>query len=171
MAFQSITLRLPANDPSIRTVVGRKLADSICLESGPGCGLFGPCLDLPAGQCIARIVFEGHRRGFVIVDISAENGHIVLVSRVVNLGASGPEPLELLADLPRPFSACEVRLHCGPDVYANIVAVELEFNYAPLQSRLGHPFKALAAQRGYKGFAAQRSRKGSCPAEWCRSGG
>jgi predicted SAM-dependent methyltransferase len=121
-------LRFPASDPAIRTVIGERVASSIRLRSGIGCGLFGPYVDLPAGRCIARITFEGPSEGRVTMDMSAEVGKIVLASRVVDLGALGGHTVELPAVLPRPLSACEVRLYCEPEVRADITAVEIELD-------------------------------------------
>jgi hypothetical protein len=110
----------------------------IRLRSGTGCGLFGPYVDLPAGRCIARITFEGPSEGRVIMDMSAEVGKIVLASRVVDLGALEGHTVELPAILPRPLSACEVRLHCKPEGRAaHCNEVRADMNSAATFPQLG----------------------------------
>jgi predicted SAM-dependent methyltransferase len=65
--------------------------------------------------------------------MSAEVGKIVLASRVVDLGALGGHTVELSAVLPRPLSACEVRLYCEPEVRADISAIEIELDWEGLK--------------------------------------
>jgi len=122
------SFRFLANDPAIHTVVGERLAHSIRLRAETGCGLFGPYVDLPAGRWIARIVFEGPSEGRVTIDMSAETGKIVLASRQVDLSALESRAVALSAALPRPFSACEVRLCCEHGVQADISVVEIELD-------------------------------------------
>lgn len=124
-----------ANDPAIRSVVGEKKGDLIRLRSSAGCGLFGPYVDLPAGECTARIKFAGRSEGWVTVEISAEAGKLVLSSRVVDLSSLRNQAAELSAVLPKPMSHCEVRLFCEPNVNADISGVEIE-----VESRAANPY-------------------------------
>jgi hypothetical protein len=107
----TIVVKFAASDQCIHTAVGQKIGSVICLRSEPGFGLFGPYVNLPAGPCVARVFFDGPAQGLVTADILAA-GHFVLASRSVDLSTLDGCPLEIIADLARPQSACEVRLYC-----------------------------------------------------------
>lgn len=123
----SISMKFGADDERVRTMVGEKIDGVICLRSEPGYGLFGPYIDLPAGPCVARILFRGPALGHATVDIFAE-GYLVLASRIVDLTALDGRPLELSAVLTNSQLVCEVRLMCGPGVRADISGVEIELD-------------------------------------------
>jgi hypothetical protein len=125
-AAKSTFRRFPANDPQILTEIGKKIGDVIEIDGGSGFALFGPYLDARAGPFIARIVFEGQGQGSAVADICAEHAELQLTSQRFDLSAIGGKTLELRTVLPRPLSACEVRLYCDGPLRANISAVEIE---------------------------------------------
>jgi 2-polyprenyl-3-methyl-5-hydroxy-6-metoxy-1,4-benzoquinol methylase len=129
--MSSILLRFAVDDLRVYTVVGEKNGGFIHLRSGPGYGLFGPYVTLPAGRCVARIFFEGPKRGRATVDLCAESGEIMLASRVIDLGTLEENFAEIAADLGSARSACEVRLLCPPEIHANISAIEIELFEIP----------------------------------------
>ena len=121
----TISMQFSALDPSLHTAAGRKVGTEIRLGPDSGFGLFGPYVDLPAGPCVARILFDGPAVGHAMVDILAE-GCLVLTSRSVDLSALDGQPVEVSANLARAYSRCEVRLNCAPGVRATIVGVVIE---------------------------------------------
>jgi FkbM family methyltransferase len=123
---KSTLRRISAGDPAICTIIGEKTADSIRLRGRPGCGLFGPYVNLHAGPCIARVILEGQGEGYVTVELTADVATVVLASRRVDLATIADHTVELRAMLLRPHSACEVRLHCEAGISADISAVEIE---------------------------------------------
>jgi FkbM family methyltransferase len=124
----TIILRFSAGEPDVRTAVGSKRGGLIRLRSGPGCGLFGPYVDLPAGRCVVRIFFEGLKQGHATIDLSAKSGETVIASHALDLSALDGSAAELRATLPSSLSGCEVRLFCEPDVHADITTVEIELS-------------------------------------------
>lgn len=129
--MNSTVLRFGVDDLRIHTVVGKKDGAFIRLRSGPGYGLFGPYVKLPAGRCVARIFFQGPKRGRVTVDFSAEAGEIVLTSRDFDLSKHTENAVEIVADLSSPQLACEVRLFCETEIHADIAAIEIELSQIP----------------------------------------
>jgi SAM-dependent methyltransferase len=117
-----------ATDNALRTVVGERDSAAIRLRLKPGCGLFGPYLGLSAGNCTARITLSGPRQGLVVMDISADTGNKVLVSRPFDLGAVEGDALALSVALAQPEKNCEVRLHCLPGVHADVSKVEIDLD-------------------------------------------
>jgi hypothetical protein len=122
----SKTRRFPASDPAVHTEIGAKTGDVVVVNGGIGYALFGPYVDIPAGPCITRIVFEGQGQGSAVADLAAEQGELKLASRRVDLSALNGNAVELHTVIPRQLSAFEVRLYCDGPVRANIAAVEIE---------------------------------------------
>ncbi|MGE3283111.1 MAG: class I SAM-dependent methyltransferase [Alphaproteobacteria bacterium] len=118
--------RYSASDPAIRTAIGKKTADLICINDGPGHGLFGPYVRLEAGPCVARIVLDGVAKGQIVADLVAEQGNLQLVSRRIDLTEIETQVIELRTVLPSSLSDCEVRIYCEDKVRINITAVEIE---------------------------------------------
>jgi hypothetical protein len=118
--------RYSAGDPAILTAIGKKTADLICIDDGPGDGLFGPYIRLEAGPCIARIVFVGAAEGQVVADLVAEHGNLRLAVLRIDLAQVENQVIELRTVLPRALSSCEVRIYCEAKVHVTISAVEIE---------------------------------------------
>jgi SAM-dependent methyltransferase len=116
----------PADNDAIHTVVGEKTAGLIRLQSRPGCGLFGPYVNLPGGTCTARVMLDGLHEGHITMDIAAECGQMVLASRLIDLGQVEGQMLELSAVLPGPLSGCEIRLHSENDARVDISSVQID---------------------------------------------
>jgi len=93
--------------------------------------MFGPYVTLPAGPCVARIIFQGKPQGRVLVDFCAESGGVIFASRQVDLGLLESDTLELPAILERPYAVCEVRLLCEADVNADILSLQIEIDQIP----------------------------------------
>jgi hypothetical protein len=120
------TLSFPADHPALHTKVGKRGRGTIDVNSSSGCAVYGPYVDLPAGPCVARVTFQGPKRGRAYVDLAAKEGTRVLALREVDLGLLGDRPVELAVSLSEPLSQCEIRLYCRQDVQASISAVEFD---------------------------------------------
>ncbi len=122
----AVICRFPAGDPALRTGIGKKTADGmIRLDGEPGVGVFGPYVDLEAGGCTARVLFDGSSKGRARVELCTEAGALVVASRTLDLAALAGGAAELRTVLQAPLTMCEVRLFCERGVHATISAVEI----------------------------------------------
>ena len=121
-------LRFLADHPDLRSAAGVLSDRKIRIESRPGCGLYGPYIDLPAGIWIARIHFDEPPRGRAHMDVCTDVGATVLALRRLDFDAVEYRTAELAVILPGPTTACEVRLFCEAGVHAVISAVEFELS-------------------------------------------
>lgn len=124
--------RFAAGNADLHTTTGDRTADAIRIRGGSGCVLFGPYVDLPAGECTARIILAGHAAGHVRIDLSAERGGMVIAAREIDLAALAGSAIELTASIPAPLSACEVRLHCDGAAELDVTGVEIDLVALPL---------------------------------------
>jgi len=139
--MEAPVLRIPAGDDRLHTQIGRCAGNVIVVENaGPGCGLFGPYVDLPIGAYIGRIRFAPGTplAGSVEFNISAEGGAVVIARRRYDLGESGrpQDGLTLEFLLAAPANGCELRLFCDAGVSATIDRVEIEDNAGELAAAL-----------------------------------
>jgi hypothetical protein len=117
-------LHFSADHPALRTGVGELSSGVIRVQTGYGCGLYGPYIDLPAGPCVARIKFTGPARGRAQMDLCSDWGTTVIASREIDFDGGDGQEIEVSTILPQPRSGCEVRLFSGPELVAAISAVE-----------------------------------------------
>lgn len=120
-----IRWRFTADNPALRCGVADRSDGLIKARSATGAILFGPYVDLPAGECTARIIFSGPREGRARIDISASSGQEVLASNDVDLAGLDGAALELTATLAEARSGCEVRLFSEGALSADIAALEI----------------------------------------------
>ncbi len=149
------TLSFSADHPALRTTVGKRRQGMIEVNSSSGCGVYGPYVNLPAGPCVARVTFNGPKRGRAYVDLAVEEGTRVLAVREVDLGLLGNRPVELATSLSEPLSQCEVRFYCRQDVEAAISAVEFDLgDYAGVERLLRADLQR--SERGREGIKNRR---------------
>jgi hypothetical protein len=167
--MSSLALRYLGSNPRLYTEVGSKRGDQILLEnSGGGCGLYGPYVNLPRGQYYALVRFAPGSRvqGRGLIDVCTGMEAQVATSVPFDLKnlATSENEVGILFELNRAMSQCQVRLHCREHVSATIDCLEIEFrdvNAASLDSTLrdgigdgaaSPPLVQLNRFRQFKGF-------------------
>lgn len=76
--------RYDGSSPALLTAVGERDANGIRLSGVPGVALYGPYVDLPAGNYVARIAFAGDQlSGRGLMDVSCDAGVNILMSRPI----------------------------------------------------------------------------------------
>jgi hypothetical protein len=120
------------SNPRLYTTIGAKRGDQIRLENcRPGCGLYGPYVNLPSGRYYALVRFAaGHPRcGRGIIDVCTGTDAQVVISAPFNLNKLAPRSHEIgiAFQLDRAASQCQVRLHCNTNVTAIIEQLEIRF--------------------------------------------
>jgi hypothetical protein len=116
----------PASSSELFTQSGTKEDGLIRLRGIPGFGVFGPYIKIPAGRCVARIMFRGSPKGRCRIEITSDKGQTLLGARSVDLAALNSDVVELVGTSPTPRSDCEVRLQCEAGIRADIITVEIE---------------------------------------------
>ena len=127
---------------------GTKQAGRLRVQASSGCILFGPYLDLPPGDMVARVVLAAGARGKVKMEIAAEKGTQVLASGLFDLGEAG-EVLTLEAVITEPTANVEVRLFAKGKVALEVIGVEIDLDREM-------PSEALHAGRQV-GFESRKS--------------
>src|SRR5271156_2704216 len=114
--MSGLALRYLGSNPRLYTEVGSKRGDQILLEnSGGGCGLYGPYVNLPRGQYYALVRFApGSRvqgRGLLDVCTGMEAQVATSVPFDFENLATSENEVGILFELNRAMSQCQVRLH------------------------------------------------------------
>lgn len=127
----------PASDCRLHTNIGKRSGGFIELtDTGTGCGLFGPYIELAPGGYAARIrlAADGERCGRVEMNISAQSGAIVIAREFFELGElpKGAASIAVAFVLPDILADCEVRVFCEAGVRATVSALEIEPNIEKL---------------------------------------
>jgi hypothetical protein len=165
--MSSLALRYLGSNPRLYTEVGSKHGDQIRLEnSGSGCGLYGPYVNLPRGQYYALVRFapggRAHGRGLIDVCTGMEAQVVTSVPFDLENLATRENTIGILFKTNTAISQCQVRLHCTEHVSATIDCLEIEFRdvtAASLKSTLrdgigaaSPPLIHLDRFRQFKGF-------------------
>jgi len=120
-----IKWQLFADNAALMTATGIKTGGAIQVRDAAGCALYGPYLDLPAGQCTARIRVGVSGAGQAMMDITADMGGTTLASRLVDLAAIDGH-IELGCRIDSDAAACEIRLLSEQPISIDIVGVEID---------------------------------------------
>jgi hypothetical protein len=155
--------RYPADSPALFTAAGLRADGAITSE--PGCALYGPYIDIPAGRCTAGVHIEG--TGPARIELTADSGQRILAVREADLSKLSGARLEVSADIGEAQSACEVRVQLTG--HARITGVEIALD-PQLSSRpdpdrpVGHESRKTYAEKLASGFI-QRYLSGSAIVE------
>lgn len=121
-----IQWRFNAALPALHHSTGTRFEDRIEIVSANEGSVFGPYVDVPAGQCEARILIEGTASGKAVVDIVSDGGTRVHATRDVDLGNLGGGLIEISATLAEQAQGLEVRLQNLQGVSATIKGLEID---------------------------------------------
>jgi SAM-dependent methyltransferase len=116
------------DDPRMNTEIGRRYGTVIELPGErEGTGLYGPYIDLPAGQYEAQLHFRGHGAGQAVMDIAAEAGARILAQCPLRGDAIGrpARSFSLGFEVPDGAGSIEVRLLCQADFRGVIEGISI----------------------------------------------
>lgn len=122
--LEGLSFRFAASGPEIRTQVGAVRDGALVLDGcGRGAAVYGPYIDLPAGDYLARIGFRDGRagQGPAVMDVAAEAG----ACRLAELALADGERAEVPFRLDGYARDVEVRLHAEPGFTGEIEYVEI----------------------------------------------
>jgi SAM-dependent methyltransferase len=122
--LEGLSFRFPASGPEIRTQIGALNGDALVLDGGAqGTAVYGPYIELPAGDYLARIGFRDEKTppGPAVMDVAAEAG----ARRIAELSLSDRRPAEILFRLDDYARNVEVRLHAEQGFNGEIAYVEI----------------------------------------------
>jgi SAM-dependent methyltransferase len=124
-----LSLNFSPGDERLKTASELRTADTLVIDALVGVVLYGPYLDLLAGEYEARIHLApaASHSGAVTMDLASENGTHVIAEKRFDLGELDPARpvLSIKFTLPRSVQAFEARLHSDGGALATISNVEL----------------------------------------------
>lgn len=115
--------RYDASSPAVLTAVGERDSNGIRLSGVPGVALYGPYVDLPRGNYVARIAFAGDElSGRGLMDVSCDAGANILMSRQIASVRDAEIQFSSNNDLVR----VEIRLFAEKGFRAHISGIEFQ---------------------------------------------
>ena len=120
---ESARFRFEAGSPQVQTQIGRLEGGTLVLDGREaGTAVYGPYLDLPAGDYLARIGFRAGapRRGGAVMDVAGDSGQ----TRFAKQQIRNDEPAELRVTLPADAKGVEIRLFADRGFIAQIDYLE-----------------------------------------------
>ena len=121
---EGLSFRFPASGPEILTHIGAVRGDTLVLDGRTqGTAVYGPYIELPAGEYLARIGFRDGRapRGPALMDVAAETG----ARRIAELSLADGPPAEIAFRLDGYARNVEVRLLAEQGFTGEIEYVEI----------------------------------------------
>jgi SAM-dependent methyltransferase len=123
-----IKWRYPADNAALHTTAGERIGGLIRVRAKSGAALFGPYLDVPAGQCRVRVLLAKPGSGVVDIQLTATDGQVTLASQKVNFLWQRSTVIELAADLAEAITGLEVRIFCRGEASLDIEGVEIDLD-------------------------------------------
>ena len=115
--------RFQAGSPAVQTQIGR-IGEGVLTLDGreAGTAVYGPYIDLPAGDYVARIGFhpDAARRGSAVMDVAGDGGRTRFAERCLR----DNDPAELRVTLPAQSNGVEIRLFADRGFVAQIDYLE-----------------------------------------------